>query len=97
MSHSLFYWGVARIYQYGLDVAATDWDSVSEKKKTAIDKKITAIAKQITLRNGRVNPGFKTKGMFYIIRMMQKNGWNNRDVEHWKEQCWIEKKRPWKL
>ena len=36
-------------------------------------------------------------GMFYIMRMMQKEGWNNRDVEHWKEQGWIEKKRPWKL
>ena len=33
MSDSLFFWGVARIYQYGLGVAATDWDEVSEKRK----------------------------------------------------------------
>ena len=72
-------------------------DGVSAKKKAAIDKKITAIAKQIVLRSGRVDPALKTKGMFYIMRMMQKNGWNSRDVEHWKEQGWIEKKRPWKL
>ena len=97
MSDSLFFWGIARIYQYGLGVAATDWDSVSEKKKASIDKKITAIAKQITSREGRVKPGFKTKGMFYIMRMMQKSGWNERDVEHWKEQGWIGKKRPWKV
>ena len=38
--------------------------------------------------------GIKTKGMFYIMRMMQKNGWNSRDVEYWKEQGWAEKKRP---
>ncbi|MCH5260325.1 MAG: NAD(P)H-dependent oxidoreductase [Lachnospiraceae bacterium] len=97
MADSLFFWGVARIYQYGLGVAATDWDGVSAKKKAAIDKKTTAIAKKIASRNGKVNPGLKTKGMFYIMRMMQKNGWNSRDVEYWKEQGWIEKNRPWKL
>ena len=86
MSDSLFFWGVARIYKYGIGVAATDWNEVSEKKKAAIDKRITAITKQITSRYGRVNPGLKTKGMFYIVRMMQKNGWNSRDVKHWKEQ-----------
>ena len=82
MADSLFFWGVARIYKYGLGVAATDWNGVSAKKKAAIDKKITAIAKQIASRHGRVKPGLKTKGMFYIMRMMQKNGWNCRDVEH---------------
>ena len=97
MADSLFFWGVARIYQYGLGVAATDWDGVSAKKKAAIDKKTTAIAKKIASRNGKVNPGLKTKGMFYIMRMMQKNGWNSRDVEYWKAQGWTEKKRPWKL
>ena len=97
MADSLFFWGVARIYQYGLGVAATDWDGVSAKKKAAIDKKTTAIAKKIASRNGKVNPGLKTKGMFYIMRMMQKNGWNSRDVEYWKAQGWTEKKCPWKL
>ena len=32
-----------------------------------------------------------------VLRMMQKKGWNNRDVVRWKEQGWIEKNRPWKL
>jgi len=27
---------------------------------------------------------------------MQKNGFNPRDVEHWKSRGWTEKKRPWK-
>ena len=96
MSHSLFFWGIARIYQYGTTVAATDWDGVSEKKKAAIDRRISAIAERIISRNGRIHPGFKTKGMFYIVRMMQKKGWNDRDVEHWKKQGWLEKRRPWK-
>ena len=74
MADSLFFWGVARIYKYGLCVAATNWNGVSMKKKAAIDKKITAIAKQIASRHGRVNPGLKAKGMFYIMHMMQRKG-----------------------
>ena len=96
MSDSLFFWGVARTYAYGLGVAATDWDSVSAKKKAAIDKKITAMAQRITSRAGHVKPGLKTKGMFSIMRLAQKNGWNKKDVEHWKAQGWLEKKRPWR-
>ena len=96
MSDSLFFWGVARIDQYGLGVAATDWDGVSAKKKAAIDRKITAMAKRIASRHGRVEPGLKTKGMFQIMCLMQKKGWNSKDVEHWKAQGWLEKKRPWK-
>ena len=58
------------------------------KKKAAIDKRTTAIAKKIASRNGKFTPSLKTKGMFYIMRRMQKNGWNSRDVEYWKEQGW---------
>ena len=96
MSDSLFFWGIARIYSYGLGVAATDWDSVSAKKKAAIDKKLTTMAKRIASRKGQVQPGIKTKGMFAIMRLTQKNGWNKADFEHWKAQGWLEKKRPWK-
>ncbi len=88
--HSLFFWGVARIYQYGLGVAATDWNSVSEKKKAVIDRKISAIARKIISRNGRVKPGLKTRGMFRIMRTMMKKGWNSKDVEYWKERGWLD-------
>ena len=54
------------------------------------------IAKQINSRVGHVKPDLRTKGMFYIMRMMQKKGWNSRDVKHWEEHGWLEKKRPWK-
>lgn len=46
--------------------------------------------------SGNVKPGIKTKGMFWIMHLMQKNGFNPRDVEHWKSKGWTEKKRPWK-
>lgn len=95
MSDSLFYWGVARVDSYGLGVAATDWDGVSAKKKAAIDRKLTAMARKLTSRAGRVTPALRTKAMFGIMRMAQKNGWNPKDVEHWKAQGWLGKKRPW--
>ena len=96
MGDSLFYWGVAKIYKIGVGVAAVDWDSVSDKKKNKIDKATTSIAKKIIKRNGKVKPGLKTKGFFFIMHMVQKNGWNPTDMNYWKEKGWLGKKRPWK-
>lgn len=96
MMDSLFFWGVAKRYQYGLGIAATDWNSVSEKKKKAIDKAITRIARKIRSNSSNVKPGLKTKAFFWIMHLMQRNGFNPRDVEYWKAKGWTEKKRPWK-
>ena len=96
MADSLFYWGVAKIYRYGCGVAATGWNTVSEKKKRAVEKAVSGIARKIRHRAGKVKPGLKTKGFFLLMRMLQKNGWNPRDVQHWKEKGWLENKRPWK-
>lgn len=97
MADSLFFWGIAKIYKYGAAVAATDWNRVSEKKKKAIDKATTKIARQIVYRHGRVKPGIKTRGMFFAMHLLQKNGFNERDVRYWKEKGWTGSKRPWKL
>ena len=96
MADSLFYWGIAKTYKFGCAVAATNWDCVSEKKKQSIEKATDEIAKKINKRQGKVKPGLKTKGFFFIMRLMQKDGWNKRDVDYWKEKGWTGKKRPWK-
>lgn len=96
MADSLFFWGVARIYRLGTGVAAADWESVSEKKKASIDRKLDKIAAKIVRSAGRVRPGIKTKGLFMIMRLFQKNGFNKRDVDHWKAHGWLDDKRPWK-
>lgn len=93
---SMFFWGVGRTYTYGAAVAATSWDDVKPEKKAAIEKKLDSIAKQVKFCFGRVTPSFKTKIFFNIMRMMQKKGWNQADVNYWKEKGWTEKKRPWK-
>lgn len=96
MADSLFFWGVGKIYKYGIGVAALDWKNVPDKKKAKIEKSTSSIAKKILSRNGKVKSGIKTKSFFYIMRMLQKSGWNEADVNYWKEKGWDKKSRPWK-
>lgn len=96
MADSLFFWGVAKIYKIGRAVAAVDWDSVSEKEKRRIERATDAVARKIVKRQGRVKPGLKTKGFFFIMHLVQRNGWNKRDVDYWNEKGWTGKARPWK-
>ena len=96
MADSMFYWGIAKIYRYGIPAAAVNWEGVSEKKKKAIDKATSSIASKIIRRNGKVKPGLKTRIIFSVMRMMQKNGFNPKDMEYWNEKGWTGKKRPWK-
>lgn len=96
MADSLFFWGVAKIYRYGVGVAAINWVGVKEKKKHIIDIKTTKLAKQITKRNGKVKPGLKTRLFFWMMSLMHKKSWNEADGTYWKEKGWIRGKRPWK-
>lgn len=96
MAHSTFFWGIAKTYQYGIAVMETSWERVSLKKKQAIEKKLDRLARKIQKGQGHVKPSVKTKFFFNIMRQMQKRGWNEADVDYWKEKGWAEKKRPWK-
>ena len=96
MKDSMFFWGTARIYSVAKGVAAVNWDGVSEKKKSAIDKETSAIASKITRRRGKVKPGLKTRMVFFAMHLLQRKGFNPRDVEHWKQNGWTGKERPWK-
>lgn len=97
MADSLFFWGVPKIYKYGVAVAAVNWDSVSDKKRARIEQDTDKLANKIIKRHGRVKPGIKTKGFFGIMRMMMnKSGWNEVDCGYWKQQGWTDKNRPWR-
>ena len=65
----------------------------SEKKRIidAIAKKINSIQK--------LSVGVKTRIMFNMMGMMQKNGWNSSKVEteYWKENGWLDGKKPWNI
>ena len=96
MMDSLYFWGVAKRYQYGVAVAATDWNSISDKKKKAIEKTTTNIAEKIKNNSKDVKPGLKTKAFFWMMHLMQRNGFNERDAEYWKAKGWTGKIKPWK-
>lgn len=96
MADSLFYWGVPKIYKLGFAVRATNYDGIAQRRKNKIDKKISKLSKKIIKRNGKVKPGFKTKAFFNLMRMLQKKGWNEADVNYWQARGWQGKSRPWK-
>lgn len=95
MADSLFYLGIAKIYRFGMAVAATSFETVSEKKKEKIERKMSTLAKKILIHEGHVKPGIKTKSLFFFIHLMQRNGWSKADSDYWKMQGWTGKVRPW--
>ena len=96
MADSLFWWGVGKIYKYGIAIYETSWERVADKKKQAADKTLSALARKIRARQGKVRTSVKTKIFFEAVRLIQKSGWNKADTDYWKEKSWTEKNRPWK-
>ena len=96
MADSLFFWGVAKTYKIGFAVRAVNWNGVTEKNKKKIESKVNAVAKSIRKNDGRVKPGFKTKAFFFLMHLLERNGWNKADVDYWHGKGWCGNKRPWK-
>ena len=96
IADSMFFWGVPKTYRYGVNVRATNYSGVTDELKKKIDKKTTSIANKVKKNNGKVKAGLKTKGFFFIMRMIQKSGWNEADKNYWAERGWNGKNRPWK-
>ena len=96
MADSTFWWGTAKTYKYGVAVAETSWERVSEKKKRRTEKRLSALAGKILKKHKNIKPSLKTKVFFSVMRQMQKHGWNQADINYWKRKGWTEKKRPWK-
>lgn len=96
IADSMFFWGVGKTYRYGVAVAETSYERVNSRIKQKIEKKTTALAHTIKKKNGNIRPGIKTKIFFHVIRIIQKHGWNEADINYWKEKGWDKKQRPWK-
>lgn len=96
MADSTFFWGIPKTYCYGMNVAATSWKGVSDKKKAKIEKDMTSLAKKIVSQAGNVRVPLKTKICFYVMRSLQNMIKNEPDVMHWQEMGWDKEKRPWK-
>jgi hypothetical protein len=52
--------------------------------KESIGKKTDSLAAKIKGRVGKVSIPLKTRGLFFIMSTLQKNGFNQADVDYWK-------------
>ena len=93
---SLFYWGVPKVYCYGIAVRATSWQGVSPKKRERIDRAVRKLAKQVEGRQGKIRVPLKTRGYFAVMRKLVSGCWNPADQVYWRERGWDKDKRPWK-
>lgn len=96
MKSSLRFWGVARIYTYGIAVGAICWEGVSASVKEKIVEDIDKLSLKLTRETDKVEPSIRTEILFYIMRHMHKKGMNPVDQEYWREKGWLGKDRPWK-
>ena len=94
---ALLYLGVPSVMKYGIAVQAMNWESISEKKKNKIDRDTTKIATKLST-DKKPSVGLKTKLLFHMMGMMQKNGWGSSPIEkeYWEKEGWFDGKRPWK-
>ncbi len=95
MADSAFYWGVGKIYKYGIAVRAMKWADVPQEKKDKIRNDMLSLAAKIKAKNGNVKPSLKTKAFFSIMSMIVKKRPQSADYAYWKEKGWLDKKRPW--
>ena len=92
---NLFFWGIARIYRYGLKIAARDFENIPIKRKEKIIRRVNRITKKIRKNNGHAGAGIKTRFIFSLSRIAQKyNNWNSFDKEYWQTQGWLDTARP---
>ncbi len=96
MADSLFFWGVPKIYRYGLAVQAVAWKGVKKSIRNKMEKDMDVLAKKINRNAGRIKPGIKIKSFFFMMHLLQRKGFNEADRIYWKEKGWTGRKRPWK-
>ena len=105
MADSLFFWGVGKIYRYGLNVFTTSWNRIKDDKKQTIQQDTLQIAQKIKKNYRHVKPSLKTKAFFQVSKWWstrkcliplimstgnKKDGFG--DAKPWKD--WIHEKSP---
>lgn len=94
VSTALQYWGVPYIKSYGKALQAANWEQVSDEKKAMLERDTAKLAK--TISSAKVKVGFKTKSLFYMMRMMIKTyDDTSAEKKYWQDNGWLDKDRPW--
>lgn len=89
-------WGVPVVLQYGASVQAMNWDKVSSKHKQEFDEQTDRLARKLS-KTSIPTVGLKVRGIYTMMRMLHKAGWDSSPVEHvyWEEKGWLGKAKPW--
>jgi multimeric flavodoxin WrbA len=96
IAKQLFWMGVPKVYRLNKNIKGSTWQTISNKMKESIDKETTKLSRKVEANIGIVRPGLGLRFLFTIMRSMQKsNNWNEVDKNYWKENGWLDKKRPW--
>lgn len=95
IKNNMFYWGIPRIYKYGVTTMKMGGNYIEYKNKEKIQKQVKLQANKIKkgLHNKKV--GFKTKLFFNIFKTTQKKGWNQTDSDYWKANGWLNGGKPY--
>ncbi|MBP5236066.1 MAG: NAD(P)H-dependent oxidoreductase [Clostridia bacterium] len=96
VAEMLLYWGVPKIWRYGLAVNACSWESMPEKKKAVIIKDMKKLGKKLSV--GKIpHVGIKTRALFRLMKGMQKADWGASpdEKQYWQENGWLDGKKPW--
>ena len=97
VARMLTYWGVPKVYQYGLAVNANNPAGIPEKKKETISRDMKKLGKKISCGKSP-KAGIKTRFLFRVMAGMQKADWGAGPEEkaYWKKMGWLDGKKPWK-
>lgn len=103
IADSLSWWGVTYIKKVSFRLMSNiDWNKIPEKRREKMLKSLFTVARKLkkTDLSKPARTGIVAKAKFYIVRLMQ-TGLGKQDPEYvdykyWKQNGWIDKKRPWK-
>ena len=93
----LLYWGVPKVYQYGLAVHASSWENMPEKQKATILKDMQKLGQRLSVEK-KPPVLLKTRVLFWLMAGMQKANWGSGPEEkaYWQEKGWLDGKKPWR-
>lgn len=103
IKHSLSWWGISKIGTFKCALMSDIlWDSLPEKKRKGLTKKINKLAARFTKidYSEPAHTKIVTKMKFAFCRIIQKQvrkkGVESLDSDYWLNNGWLDGARPWK-
>ena len=93
MKDSVNWWGVGRVYTYGIRSMALKAAELSESRKEKMRRDMQRLARR--LQPAPVEPRCGVRMRYWLSRKMG-GGLTASDHAYWKTQGWMDGKSPWK-